>query len=111
MIRTFDIPFSISGTKITLPFSAVCTVTDKPFGGEIIIEYVPEGRVLEYVDAERFVVETCAKHVTAEELTHTVFGAVTASLKPVYVKVVVDVKHSDAHQPVQVWKEGGSRAI
>lgn len=111
MIQTLDIAFSISGTKITLPFAAVCTVTDKPFGGHVIIEYVPQSKVLEYVDAERFVLETCSKKLTAEGLVQAVFEAVVASLSPAYVKILVDVTHSKAHQPVQVWKESGNRAV
>ncbi|MFA7302172.1 MAG: hypothetical protein WC030_00270 [Candidatus Paceibacterota bacterium] len=38
MLTTLSIPFTISGTTITLPFSAICTVTDKSFGGEVVIE-------------------------------------------------------------------------
>lgn len=111
MIQTLDIAFSISGTKIVLPFSAVCTVTDKPFDGDVVIEYVPDHKVLEYVDAERFVRDTCLQKLTAEELTQAVYEAVMGALKPAFAKVLVDVKHSEAHQPVQVWKQSGAHAI
>ncbi len=111
MIQTLNIPFAISGTKITLPFSAVCTVTDKPFGGEVVVQYVPVGKVLEYVDVEAFVGGVCNSKRTAEELAHVVFTEVESSLKPKQLRVLVDVKHSEAHQPVQVWIESENYAI
>lgn len=106
MIESLKIDFTISGTKIFLPFKAICSVTDKEFGGEVVIEYVPRQLVLEYVDAERFVNEVCKKNITAEELANTVFNAVDESIKPSYLKVLVDVVDSKAHQPVKVWREG-----
>ena len=111
MLKTLPIPFEISGTKITLPFSAICTVTDKRFSGEIVIEYVPKGDVLEYVDVEEFTKKICQNKITAEELVHTVYQEVTSSLRLTFLKVLVDVKQSEAHQPVQVWKEGAKDAI
>ncbi|MDP2651030.1 MAG: GTP cyclohydrolase I [bacterium] len=106
MAKALDINFEISGTKIFLPFSAICTVTDKEFSGQVIIEYHPNSRVLEYVDIENFVNHVCQKKVTAEELVDQVYREVESSILPKYLKITTDIKHSDAHQPVQVWKEG-----
>jgi NADPH-dependent 7-cyano-7-deazaguanine reductase QueF len=100
-----SINYKISGTKIYLPFKAICSVTDKEFSGEIVIEYCPNNKVLEYVDAENVINEYLKEKVTAEELTNEVFLVIQKSIEPKYLKITVDVKHSDAHKPVQVWLE------
>jgi NADPH-dependent 7-cyano-7-deazaguanine reductase QueF len=105
MIESIDLPYRISGTKITLPFKAVCTVTNKEFGGDVIVEYQPTTKALEYVDAEKAVNKICSKEVTAEEMVHLVFEEVKESISPAYLKVTADVKYSDAHKPVMVWLE------
>lgn len=105
MIESWEMPFEISGTRIFLPFQAICTLTDKPFGGQVVIEYTPKTKALEYVDAERYLEGLTQNKVTAEELTDKVFNEVEKSISPQYLKVMVDVNHSEAHQPVQVWKE------
>jgi len=47
---TISIIILISGTKITIPFNANCSITKKAFSGNIIIEYYPSKKVIEYVD-------------------------------------------------------------
>lgn len=105
MIQIIDLNFQISGTKIFLPFQAICSVTDKVFMGDIVIEYNPTDKALEYVDAEKVVTGFTQVKLTAEELTYKVFTEVKDSIKPKYLKVLIDVKKSEAHQPVQVWLE------
>lgn len=105
-IKTIPINFKISGTKIFLPFKTVCTVTDKEFSGEIVIEYCPVDKVLEYIDTEKVINEITKKKTTAEKLTHDIFQRVKKSINPKYLKITVDVKHSEAHRPVQIWAEG-----
>ena len=105
MMKKLKIDFKISGTKITIPFEAVCTVTDKKFKGFVISEYHPKNEVLEYVDLERYIQDITKEKLTAEELANSVFMEITKTIKPQYLKVVVDVKNSEAHQPVEVWIE------
>jgi len=105
MIDSIPLDFKISGSKIFIPFKAICTVTDKEFSGEIIVEYVPQKKALEYVDVENVIAELTKQKITAEELTHQVFQQVSESINPISLRVTVDVKHSDAHRPVQVWLE------
>ena len=107
-MKTITIGFDISGTRIYLPFKAICTVTNKEFSGEVVIEYHPAKLVLEYCDVEAEVNKITGKQVTAEGLANQIFTAVKKSIRPKYLKVLVDVKHSDAHRPVQVWIEKGS---
>jgi len=109
MIKTLTIKYPISGTKIFLPFSAICSVTDKEFGGDIIIEYYPKTKVLEYADAETAVNRTAKKKLTAENLVYLVFSEVEKSIKPRHLKVLVEVKYSKAHKPVHVWLEKGKK--
>ncbi|MFZ2024905.1 MAG: GTP cyclohydrolase I [Microgenomates group bacterium] len=106
-MKTIEIQGIISGTKIFLPFTAICSVTNKEFSGEVIIEYHPKKLVLEYCDAEAVVTRIAKKLITAEELAQQIFQDVEQSIKPSYLKVLIDVKHSDAHRPVQVWIEKG----
>lgn len=104
-MQTLKIDFKISGTKIVVPFIAICSVTDKEFNGEIIIEYQPVTTVLEYIDTESRIKEITNQKLTAEELTNLVFQEVKESINPKYLKVVTDVKQSKAHTPVIVWVE------
>ena len=105
MINSIPLPYKISGTKITIPFKAICSVTDKEFGGDIIIEYRPDKNALEYVHTEEVVSTLALQKITAEDLVNQIYQEVNDSIKPTYLKVIADVKHSNAHQPVQVWLE------
>ncbi len=105
MINSIPLLYKISGTKITIPFKAICSVTDKEFGGDIIIEYRPDKNALEYVHAEEVINTLSLEKITAEDLVNSIFLEVSQSISPLYLKVIADVKHSDAHQPVQVWLE------
>ncbi|MFH1620762.1 MAG: hypothetical protein ABIB04_01615 [Patescibacteria group bacterium] len=105
MIKKLNIDFKISGTKITIPFEAICTVTDKKFTGFVISEYHPINEVLEYVDLERYIQDITKEKLTAEELANHIFIEITKTIQPKYLKVIVDVKNSEAHQPVEVWIE------
>jgi len=104
-MKTIDINFPISGTKITIPFSAGCSVTNKVFKGNIIIEYRPNKKVVEFVDMERVIKDITRNRSTVEELADKIFEAVKTNISPKYLKILVDVHKSDAHQPVQVWIE------
>ncbi len=104
-IDTLSISYKISGTKIFIPFKSICTVTDKEFSGDVIIEYQPRKKVLEYVDLERKIILISKEKITAEELAHKIFQVIIKNLSPKYLKVIIDVKHSKAHRPVQVWIE------
>ncbi len=105
MMKKLNIDFKISGTKITIPFEAICTVTNKKFEGFVISEYHPKNEVLEYVDLERYIKDITTKQLTAEELANYVFMEINKTIKPNYLKVIVDVKNSEAHQPAEVWIE------
>lgn len=104
-VDIISIDFKVSGTRIFIPFKAVCSVTDKEFSGKVIIEYTPKSKVVEYVDMEKVINEASSKKTTAEKLTNDIYSIVKRSITPKYLKVTVDVKHSKAHKPVQVWIE------
>ena len=108
-MKKLNIDFKISGTKITIPFEAICTVTDKKFTGFVISEYQPKNEVLEYVDLERYIQDITKEKLTAEELASSIFMEIKKTIKPSYLKVIVDVKNSEAHQPVEVWIEGKNK--
>lgn len=99
-----DLP--ISGTRINVPFSAICSLTNKKFEGEVVIEYYPIKKMtLEFVDVEDQINKFCSKNITVEDLTSWVFYEVKKSIPSKKIKVTVNVLKSDAHCPVQVWLE------
>lgn len=104
-VDVISIGFKVSGTRIFIPFKAICSVTDKEFSGEVVIEYTPKSKVVEYVDMEEVVKKISSKKTTAEKLANDIYSIVKKSITPKYLKVTVDVKHSKAHRPVQVWIE------
>lgn len=104
-MKTFDINLYITGTRITIPFNAVCSVTNKPFEGNIIIEYHPDKKVVEYVDMENVIKDITKNKLTVEKLANDIFKEVKTNISPKYLKILVDVRKSEAHQPVQVWIE------
>ena len=105
-METIDIDFLISGTRITIPFTAICSITNQKFMGDIIIEYRPSKKIIEYVDTETVIKNITTKNkLTVEELAYKIFKIITENIHPQYLKVVIDVKKSKAHQPVQVWIE------
>lgn len=105
MIKTIKINFKISGTKIIVPFEAICSITNKKFNGFIITEYHSDNKVLEYVSLEKFIINKTKNILTVEELANIIFQEIKNTIKPDYLKVIVDVKNSEAHQPVEVWIE------
>ena len=108
-MKKLNIDFKISGTKITIPFEAICIVTDKKFTGFVISEYHPKNEVLEYVDLERYIQDITKESLTAEELANKVYLEIIKTIAPDYLKVLVDVKNSEAHQPVEVWIESDKK--
>ena len=105
VIKILNIDFLISGTSITLPFSAICSITNKRFRGEIIIEYHPYEKVVEYVSVERALSAMVKEKLTVEKLAFNMFDIIKKSIHPKYLKVLVDVQKSEAHSPVRVWIE------
>lgn len=105
MIKSIPLSYKITGTKINIPFKAICSITNKEFGGEVIIEYHPSNKALEYVHAEKVINHLSGRNITAEDLVHLIYQEVIKSIRPNYLKVMVDVKYSKAHKPVQVWLE------
>lgn len=96
----------ISGTRIIVPFNAICSLTNKKFGGKVIIEYYPIKKMtLEFVDVENQINKYCTNKITVEDLTSWVFYEVQKSISLKSLKVTVDVVKSEAHCPVQVWLE------
>jgi NADPH-dependent 7-cyano-7-deazaguanine reductase QueF len=104
-MKSIDINFPISGTKIIIPFNAICSISNQRFYGNIIIEYHPKKKVIEFMDAE-IVIENITKNkLMAEELAYKIFQQVQETINPQYLKILVDVQKSEAHQPVQIWCE------
>ena len=105
LLETMKINFPISGTRIFIPFKAVCSLSDMEFSGKIIVEYHPKSLVLEYADLENFINKISKKKLTAEDMVNFIFKEVEKSISPKYLKVLIDVEKTKAHKPVQVWRE------
>lgn len=105
-MKKIILDFKISGTKISVPFQAVCSLTNKTFGGEVIIEYHPSKKMtLEFVEVGNQITKYCTNKITVEDLANWVFYEVWKSIPLKRLRVTVDVLKSDAHCPVQVWIE------
>lgn len=103
-IDTVSVPVTITGTEITIPFRAICSVTKKVFRGFIVVDYRPRTAFLEFVSIERYVHHVAKRPLTAEELCAQVYDAVHASIRPRALCVTVDIRHSLAHQPARIWR-------
>ena len=103
MIEKIKIEYKISGTKLTIPFNSICSIINKPFDGNIIVEYHPKDFILEYISFEKFIKDVIKEKSTAEELANKIFKEVRNTIQPKYLKVLIDVKKSEAHQPTEVW--------
>lgn len=104
MIKSIPLNYEISGIKIQIPFSAICSVVNKSFSGFVIIEYQPERNILEYVTLEQEIQRISKEPTTAEEFAKKIFDSIKV-MEPKKLKVLVDVQKSESHQPVQVWIE------
>jgi len=104
-VDVVSINFKISGTSIFVPFKAICSVTNKEFSGEVVVEYTPKNKVVEYVDMERIINKVSSQKTTVEKLANDIYLIVERSISPKYLKIIIDVRHSKAHQPVKVWIE------
>lgn len=101
-MKTITFDFVISKTEISIPFEAICLVTDKKFGGDVIITYRKTKTVLEYVNVENEITAFTSNKTSAEELCNNIYLAVKESLKKATIDVEIDVKYSEAHQPARI---------
>jgi len=104
-MKTIQLNYKISGIKIEIPFSAVCSIINNDFCGFIVIEYRPDRKILDYVTLEQKISLITKKPTIAEDLAKDIFNEITKAISPKKLKVLVDVRRSSTHQPVQVWIE------
>jgi len=81
-VDVVSINFKISGTSIFVPFKAICSVTNKEFSGEVVVEYTPKNKVVEYVDMERIINKVSSQKTTVEKLANDIYLIVERSISP-----------------------------
>lgn len=82
------------------PFTAICSVGDAPFMGEINIQYVAHDKLLEFESFEAWVKEHANHLTTIEGYCRMVFDALTDVLGDIPLAVTVTAM-TTVHAPVE----------
>jgi len=101
MIDWIPNTYRISSQTVTIPFSAICSITNEPFSGDIMIVIDPNERCLEYCSVDRFVKELYSRVMTHEQVAREVFNEVESALGP-RMMLFVEVRVTSAVHPPAV---------
>lgn len=99
MVETIPNTAKVHLIEYQPPFSAICSVGNAPFSGEILIVFQPEAKLIEYESFEDWLFTMAVSHLTIEDLAREVFDKVTEALGPVPLKVTV-MARTTVHAPV-----------
>jgi len=82
-------------------FSAMCSVSNTPFYGEIVIEYYPAYRLLEFISFEQWLHEQATTITTVEGICRLVFDKLVEVLGEVPIRVTIHAR-TTVHGPASV---------
>lgn len=88
----------ISEVALRSPFSAVCSVTDERFAGEVILTYKPGASLVEFVSFGEYIKEFDEAETTTEAMAREIFDTVKEILQPNGLRVEIDVQNA-SHIP------------
>ncbi len=88
----------ISEVALRSPFSALCSVTNDRFSGEIIVTYRPGASLIEFVSFGEYIKDFDESETTTEALAREIFDTVKETVQPLTLRVEVDVQTA-AHIP------------
>ena len=94
-MSAFDtLPNAHGITEIALrsPFSAVCSVTDERFAGEVIVTYRPGATLIEFVSFGEYIRGFDEAETSAEELTREIFDTVKETVQPLALRTEIDIQ-------------------
>ena len=94
-MSAFDTLPNVHGvTEIALrsPFSAVCSVTDERFSGEVAVTYRPAASLVEFVSFGEFIKGFDESETTTEAMAREIFDAVKETVQPNALRIEVDVQ-------------------
>lgn len=100
-MSAFDtLPNTHGITEVALrsPFSAICSVSDERFAGEIIVTYRPGANLIEFVSFGEYIREFDEAETTTEALAREIFDAVKETAMPSSLRVEIDVQNA-SHIP------------
>ena len=79
-------------------YSAICSIGKKPFAGEVLLEYIPDDKLLELVSVEEWIQAFAKKRVIIEELARLIFDEMTRALGDIPRSVTVTAR-TTVHAP------------
>ena len=85
--------------RYTPDFSAICSVSNVPFHGNIEIVYRPSDILIEFISFEKWLVDISNNHMNIEDLARLVFDELTVILGEIPLCVTVHAK-TIVHAPV-----------
>lgn len=91
-------------------FNTVCSITKSPMWGEIVFDYMPDGKLVELCSFDEWVRGLYNKTFTAETLCQFVTKTLLDLIAPAALVVQVHSLSHD-HSPVIVLKEEGDTAL
>lgn len=94
-MAAFDTLPNVHGiTEIALrsTFSAICSVTDDRFSGEVIVTYRPGAVLIEYVSFGDYIKDFDEAETTTEAMAREIFDAIKETAQPLALRVEVDVQ-------------------
>lgn len=76
-----------------------CGVSEEPYNGRIMVEYSPQGTLLEFMSFDRWLAHITKTPMTVEEFASLVFRGLTEALGPVPLSLMVEAT-TNVHAPV-----------
>jgi NADPH-dependent 7-cyano-7-deazaguanine reductase QueF len=96
---TLPNPYGIDQIEYAAPFAAICSVGNAPFSGEVVINYQPDAKLLEFESFEGWLRTIAAERHTIESFGHRVTEALQSTLDAFFIAVKVVAK-TQVHGPV-----------
>jgi NADPH-dependent 7-cyano-7-deazaguanine reductase QueF len=79
-------------------YSAICSIGKAPFSGDVLIEYIPDDKLLELVSVEEWIHGFAKREVVIEELARLIFDEMTRALGDIPRSVTVTAR-TTVHAP------------
>ena len=99
-MKIIDNSSQVQHILFTPKFSAICSIGDRPFYGNVQIDYEPTEVILELVSVERFIGNFAMKRVTIEDVARLVFDELCRVLGDIPIRVIVSA-WTTVHAPTK----------
>lgn len=102
MIDILTVPNTpqVQRVLITPEYSAICSIVEEPFHGQIYIDYYPEKYLIELVSLDTWLHSIAQSKLTVEGLCRLLYDACEAALGDIRLRVDVYAE-TTVHAPVR----------